>query len=367
MNYKEKILVIALPGIGDALMSTPMLNLLRKAKPDAEIHVLCMFHATRELFLTNPNLDHIHFFDFINGPKLEGLLYLLHLRKTGFDISINIYPQNRWEYNFFAFLLGARKRIGVRYGHFNWQNLNWLCTDSITEDDRYHCVEENVRLLSALGIFPEIKEASLPKLELHLLPEHDAFADEWISKNTNHKSRATNYDLRIGFHAGTALFKNHVMRRWSPEKFAELTHKLHHELGASIFLFGGPDDIEANEAIMKLAGNVICEVKTRSIMDSIAIMQKMSMFVSNDSALMHIAGALDLPTVAIFGPTNETYVHPWKTQYEIVHTSIECRPCFYYSPKPLTCYRSPDEHFLCMKNIEVEMVFEAVEKLLKQS
>jgi ADP-heptose:LPS heptosyltransferase len=137
-NEKEKILIIALPGIGDALMSTPMLTLLRKAKPDAEIHVLTMFHATRELFLSNPNLDTIHFFDFINGSNIEGLLYLFYLRSFGFDISINIYPQNRREYNIFALIIGASKRIGLHYGHSNWQNLSWLLTDTIHENDRYH-------------------------------------------------------------------------------------------------------------------------------------------------------------------------------------------------------------------------------------
>ncbi|MEP7235485.1 MAG: glycosyltransferase family 9 protein, partial [Ignavibacteriota bacterium] len=238
---REKILIIALPGIGDALMTTPMLTLLRKAKPAAEIHVLVMFPATRELFLTNPNLDHIHYFDFIGGPKLEGFLYLLHLRKIGFDVSINIYPQNRREYNLFALLLGAKRRIGVRYGHFNWQNLNWLCTDTILEDDRYHCVEENIRLLKPLGISPILEEASLPKLELHLLPQHTAFAENWLSsKPTQHGAESS--ALKIGFHAGTALFKNHIRRRWAPEKFAELARKLHQELGANIFLFGGPDD-----------------------------------------------------------------------------------------------------------------------------
>ena len=344
-------------------MSTPMLALLRKAKPDAEIHVLVMFAATRELFLTNPNLDHIHYFDFINVNKFEGFLYLLHLRKISFDVSINIYPENRREYNFFSYLLGAKKRIGIHYGHRNWQNLNWLNTDLIAEDDSYHCVEENVRLLSALDITPELKEETLPNLELHLLPEHIAFAEDWMLQNTNHESRTTNHAL-IGFHAGTALFKNHIRRRWAPEKFAELAKRLKQELSATIFLFGGPDDIEPNEIIMRLCADDIIEVKTKSIMDSVAIMQKMSLFVSNDSALMHIAGALDLPTVAIFGPTNETYVHPWKTKYEIVQTGIECRPCFYYSPKPLTCYRSPEEHFLCMRNIEVDNVFDAVKCLI---
>jgi heptosyltransferase-2 len=369
---KEKILVIALPGIGDALMTTPMLTLLRKAKPDAQIHALVMFGATRELFLTNPNLDTIHFFDFINGNKLEGIAYLFHLRSLGFDISINIYPQNRREYNIFAYLIGAARRIGIHYGHKNWQNLSWLLTDTIPEDDSFHCVEENVRLLSALGIKPEINEDSLPNLELHLLESHLEFAESWLQNSLAKVSdphsqfSIPNSQFRIGFHAGTALFKNHIRRRWAPEKFAELAKKLKQELHAQIFLFGGPDDIEANQIIMKFAGDSITEVRTSSIMDSIAIMQKMSLFISNDSALMHIAGALNLPTVAIFGPTNETYVHPWKTQYEIVHTGIECRPCFYYSPKPLTCYRTPEEHFLCIRNIEVDQVFAAALRLIQK-
>jgi len=282
------------------------------------------------------------------------------LRTFSFDVSINIYPENRREYNFFSYVLAAKKRIGIRYGHRNWQNLNWLNTDLITEDDSYHCVEENVRLLKALGITPEINEEQLPNLELHLLPEHAAFADEWM-KDHGVESRQN----LIGFHAGTALFKNHIMRRWAPEKFAGLAKRLKKELGATILLFGGPDDIEPNGIIMNLCGDDIIEVRTRSILDSVAIMQRMSLFISNDSALMHIAGALDLPTVAIFGPTNETYVHPWKTKYEIVHTGIDCRPCFYYSPKPLTCYRSSEEHFLCMKDIEVENVFDAAVRLKK--
>jgi heptosyltransferase-2 len=93
-------------------------------------------------------------------------------------------------------------------------------------------------------------------------------------------------------------------------------------------------------------------------------MQGVHLFVSNDSSLMHIAGALGLPTVAIFGPTNETYVHPWKTRYEIVQTGIECRPCFIYSPKPLMCYRvDPAENFMCVRDIEVDDVFQAVQRL----
>jgi heptosyltransferase II len=360
VTTKEKILIIALPGIGDALLATPMMRLLREAKPDAEIHALVMFGGTRDLLRTNPNIDEVHYYDFIGSPAHEGLLYLLHLRSFGFDISINIYPQNRWQYNIFALLVGASRRLGVRYKRRDWYNLSWLCSDTIAEDDSLHCVEENAKLLSLLNIKHELKEETLPKLEIAITDDHEEFADAWLKDNKISSDRPI-----IGFHAGTALFKNHVMRRWAPEKFAELAKRLKSEYNATVLLFGGPDDKEANEIIMRNAGGAIIEVKTKSIMDSIALMKHTNVFVSNDSSLMHIAGGLGLKTVAIFGPTNETYVHPWKTEHTVIQTGIECRPCFVYSTKPLTCYRAnPDEHFICIRNIEVENVLSAVKGYL---
>lgn len=359
MSKPEKILIIALPGIGDALLATPMLRLLREAKPEADIHVLVMFAATRDLFRSNPLVNTVHYFDFIHSNTFEGLLFLLHLRGLAFDVSINIYPQNRREYNIFALLLGAAKRLGVRYKRRDWQNLNWLNSDTVAENDALHCVEENVHLISLLGIKPQLHEDSLPRLELHLSQSNIDFADNWIREH--HLEGAPQI---IGFHAGTALFKNHIKRRWAPEKFAGLAKRLKKESGAVVLLFGGPDDTEANEMIIRIAGDAVIEVRTKSIMDSIAIMKRTTLFVSNDSALMHIAGALQLPTVAIFGPTNETYVHPWKTRYEIVQTGIDCRPCFIYSPKALVCYRiDPDEHFMCIRDIEIDTVMNAIKTL----
>lgn len=361
---KEKILLIALPGIGDALMATPMIELLRKSKPDAEIHALVMFAATKEMFEHDPYVDHVHFHDFLNNTKRSALAFLLGVRGHKFDISISTYPQNRREYNLIALFLGAKHRYGITYRRRSKRNLNWLNTRSLLEDDRLHCVEENVRLLGLLGREYELVEDQLPRLRLNLSETHAQFADAWYRK----AGIDPRHTLTIGFHAGTARFKNHIKRRWAPEKFAELARRLTTEIYARVLLFGGPDDRDANEAIMSLAGEHITEVRTRSIMDSVAVMRSLGMFVSNDSSLMHIAGALELPTVAIFGPTNETYVHPWKTRYEIVQTGIDCRPCFVYSPKPLTCYRlDPAEHYLCMRAIEVSDVFEAVKRLLPVS
>jgi len=366
-SERERILIIALPGVGDALLATPMIELLRKAKPDAEIHTLVMFRATEEMFQCDPCIDRVHFYDFIKKGATEVVKAVLALRKYRFDVSLNIYPQNRREYNIIARIIGATKRLGIIYRRQGKRNLNWINTDTIVEDDLLHCVEENVRLLTLLGVQHDLKEATLPKLRLNLKEEHKEFATKWLGDHhvsPKHSALSTP-SPRIGMHAGTALFKNHIKRRWDPEKFAALAKRLKAEMNASVFLFGGPDDISANEIILRESAGAVIPVETKSILDSIAIMQAMDLFVSNDSALMHIAGCLELPTVAIFGPTNEVYVHPWKTKYSIVHTGIECRPCFAYSPKPLTCYRAnPEEHFMCIRDINVERVFSEVKALL---
>jgi heptosyltransferase II len=357
---REKILLLALPGIGDALLATPMIELLRKAKPDAEIHAFIMFSSTREMYEHDPYIDRVHYYDFLNDTKSGALKFVSDLRRLHFDISINIYPQNRREYNLIAFLIGAKRRLGIRYRRRDPQNLSWLNTTTLLENDLLHCVEQNIRLLTLLGIEHALDEATLPRLRLNISKDHIAFADSWYGAHGLSRN-----ELLIGFHAGTAQFKNHINRRWAPEKFAELATRLTDEMGARILLFGGPDDLDANRIILEKAGNKIIPVETKSIMDSIAVMRPLKLFVSNDSALMHIAGALELPTVAIFGPTNETYVHPWKTRYSVVQTGIECRPCFVYSPKPLTCYRKdPAEHFLCIRAIEVGQVMGAVKSLV---
>jgi heptosyltransferase-2 len=357
---REKIVILALPGIGDALLATPMIELLRKAYSDAEIHVVVMFASTRDMYAQDPYIDKVHYYDFIHGSRSGSMKLISELRKLRFDISINIYPQNRREYNVIGLMIGAKRRISVKYRRRDPQNLSWLNTDTILEDDTLHCVEENVRLLSLLGIDHELKESTLPKLRLNIAESHTNWADRWF-----YEHGISEEQLTIGLHAGTALFKNHIRRRWAPEKFAELAVHLSKKVGAKVLLFGGPDDHDANDVIRANAGDCVIPVVANNILDSAAVMRRLNLFVSNDSALMHMAGALQLPTVAIFGPTNETYVHPWKTRYKIVHTGIECRPCFIYSPKPLTCYRlDPSEHFLCIRAIEVEQVFGAVKELL---
>jgi len=76
-----------------------------------------------------------------------------------------------------------------------------------------------------------------------------------------------------------------------------------------------------------------------------------------------VASAMQRKVVAVIGPTNQHFIHPWKTEYKIVTLNLECSPCFFYSPRPLICSRT-DIKFKCIRELSVDMVFEAVSGLL---
>jgi len=174
-------------------------------------------------------------------------------------------------------------------------------------------------------------------------------------------------DVIIGFHAGSATFKNQTKRRWEPEKFAELARNLTEKRNFYILIFGGPEETELKEKIRLISKSPkVLIPPSNTIIESAALMKRCSVFVTNDSGMMHLASATKTPTVSIIGPTNTNYIHPWHTEYEIASLYLDCSPCFFYSPKPLTCSRT-DIKFKCIKELTVEMVYQKVIRLLKRN
>ena len=350
-----KILIITLSGIGDALMFTPALKLLRKSLPDAEIDALVMYRGTKEIFESNPNFNKVIHFNFLEEGASKSLKFLLQLRKK-YDASINVYPANRKEYNFISFLIGAKERAGVVYLRKNRTNLNSLNNIKVLENDNVHNVRTNIKLCEAL-IGKKFSEE--PPLEFHISDGEKIKAEKYFRENG-----ISSEELVVGFHPGCATLKNHIKRRWEPEKFAELAKKLINNHSAKILIFGGPEEKELKEQISSLINSErVNVVNAESLTKSSAIMQRCKIIVTNDSSQMHIAAALGLEVVAIIGPTNQNYIHPWKTEHQIVSLNLDCSPCFFYSPTPLICHRT-DVKFKCIKELTVEMVYQSVEKYL---
>ena len=354
-----RILINALSGIGDALMFTPALKLISSAVPDSQIDALVMLKGAKDIFERNRNINKVIYFDFLKESPFASLKFILGLRKK-YDASINVYPSNRKEYNIINFLIGAKKRAGIEYLRKNAQNLGFLNNVRFTEEDSLHNVQTNILLVEKLFDLSFDEE---PDLEFPLNKEDENYAISYL-KNL----RIEEGDLIIGFHPGSATLKNHIKRRWEPEKFIELGKKLISEYNSKILIFGGPDESRLknsiNEKIIsasEIANSFV--INNDNLAQSAAIMKACKVFITNDSSLMHVASAMKLNVVAIIGPTNPAYIYPWNTKHKIVSLGLDCSPCFIYSPRPLICFRD-DVKFKCIKELNLDLVYQAVTKFI---
>lgn len=351
-----KILINALSGIGDAVMFSPALALLKKHLPSAQIDMLAMFSQVKQIFSNNTSLNQIFFIDFLHQSKLKSLKEVLAIRKNKYDVSINVYPSNRKEYNLLNRLLGAKRRIATRYLNFSRANYDFLNTDLKLEIKNRHNVLENFDLIKFLA--KDITEEETGPYNIKIPLEEEVHATEYIIDNLLLEK------YLIGFHTGSATFKNHINKRWAAEKFIELAKMLHKKYMAHILLFG--TETALNQTILKEIKHFGYLPKVSSIITSIALMKKCNLFISNDTALMHIASALQVPTIAIFGYTNFNELHPWKSKYKIVRKELDCSPCFFNSPYPVKCIYSGEDEFKCIKTIEVDEVLKAIDELVEE-
>jgi len=348
-----KILINALSGNGDALMFSPSLRLLKEKIPAAEIDMLVMFKSVKEMYQQNPFLNKIYHINFLKQSKLKSIQEILSLRKNNYDVSINVYPSNRTEYNIVNYFLGAKKRLGHNYMHSDFFRFEILNNITSNEVPNRHNVLQNFDLVKSLT---EMNEKEVKGLEIFLSENDKNKSEEWIKENDLQNK------LLVGFHAGSAVLKNHIHKRWDKEKFAALGNLLREKYDAKILLFGNEFDL--NLEIDEMLGGQGILASTSNYMDSMARMRFCNLFVSNDSAFLHSSAAFKIPTVGIFGYTNAQELFPWGTKHLIVRIELDCSPCFYNSPKPVECLWTEKNEFKCMKLITVEDVFEACEILL---
>ncbi len=351
-----RILINALSGIGDAIMFSPALSLLKKHLPESTIDIAVMFKPVEELFRDNPHINNIYFIDFLKQSKLKSLKQTLSLRKNNYDVSINVYPSNRREYNLIQYLIKAKLKIATKYNNYSKTNWDFLNDKHIDEVKDKHNVIENFEL--AKIVFPDMSEDELGKLEIQLTLNDEVFAKKYFIDN------ALTNDLVIGFHSGSATFKGHINKRWSAVKYAALAKRLGERYNAKILLFGTEGDV--NEKIQTIGGINVLIPKTGNLMQSLALMKKCHLFVSNDSALMHLAAGLGIPQVAIFSYTNYKELHPWQNRHIIVRTELDCSPCFFNSPKPVKCIFKGNDKYKCIKLVSVGDVMGACDVLIEE-
>ncbi|MEJ5262579.1 MAG: glycosyltransferase family 9 protein, partial [Ignavibacterium sp.] len=161
-----KILILALSGIGDALMFTPALRLLKQELPDSQIDVLVMFGGAKEIFRNNPNVNKVIHFNFLKEGAFKSLKFVLSLRNK-YDATVNVYPSNRKEYNLISFLISAKHKVAAEYLRMNWENFGWLNNITVKEDDSAHNVQTNIRMVGKL-----VEKVANKKINLDVAEEN---------------------------------------------------------------------------------------------------------------------------------------------------------------------------------------------------
>jgi lipopolysaccharide heptosyltransferase II len=144
-------------------------------------------------------------------------------------------------------------------------------------------------------------------------------------------------------------------KRWLPERYADVMHILHEKTGAQWKVFGVAKDLPIAEQILAIAGTGKNLVGKTNLGELIAELQTCDVLLTNDTGTMHLAAALGVPLVAIFGSTEPALTGPLGSRHRIVRQHVDCSPCF---------LRDCPLDFRCMTSVTIQEVVAAVESLL---
>ncbi len=306
-----KILIISLAGIGDTLFATPLIQELKENFPNVKIDTLVMWKGSKDILENNPNINGVYHFNFIKEGILKSLIFLKKIKRERYDISINTHPQSKKEYRIISKLIGAKIRISHEYDNFSFLD-RLLVNKTVKQDYSKHCIENNLNLLKLLNIKPKLRKHNY---EILLRSKDKRYSDRFIKEN-----KLSN-KIIFGIHVGSGTTKNLRLRRWPLENYYELIKKiLELKRNIRILLFGGPAELNENKFLIeKIKDKRVILVKTRSILETAAIIKKCNFFISVDTSLMHIAAAMKVPyQIVIRTPTFNKTVEPYRKRFILV-------------------------------------------------
>ena len=328
LDEVKTILVFEPGSLGDMVMLMPFLKSLRMRFPVAQLSLLCRtggekgyasldYDSVKTLLLDQGLIDELipmavpwlvdvspwkKYTPFsLNWPVFVGRLF--RLRRRGFDLS---FPSGRSDirYNLVLWLTGAKRRVGYGYA-----GAGYLLTDVVMPDiARPHQTEVCLRLLEHLGI-ETVRGTGFLKVPLdeanfaqNFLRDHEIGSDELI----------------VGIHPGSRV----ASRTWGQDRFWRIAQHLSRQFGAKVIWFGdGPASV-----VNVFEPNVVAT--SLPLHQFLAVLARCSFLVCNDSGPMHMAGALGVPVVAIFGSTfPEWFRPPGENNRVVVRRDIPCRPC----------------------------------------
>ncbi len=368
IKLRRNIMIISLQGLGDLLLITPLLCGLKKAYPGSRITVLTL-GANKEVIDGNSNVDKIFGFNPRNRNnifKIAGLIY--RIRKEQFDLTICAYPSGLRS-AVIAYLSGAKERLGQGLSMF--RNYHWLFTRLVPVAEIKHAVLMNMDFLGALGFNENDFSA---ELMLPISPEDTIYTERFLRCNNVFDS-----DTVIAVHVGGGEFTT-AYRNWPLDRFARTADELVDKYGVKVVFIGGKGDEAAVGRVTGMMKNKAINAAGRmSLKQTAALLMKARLLLCNNSGPMHIASALNVRTVSIFGSADPRIHRPWGKGHIVLQRSFECAPCYYpffrdtlketgsrnsWAGKKFIC-KTGD--YRCLTSITTDHVVEAASRIINGS
>ncbi|MCH8748178.1 lipopolysaccharide heptosyltransferase II [Patescibacteria group bacterium] len=333
----KNILLLGLSGIGNLLMQSPTIALLKKRYPNAKLTIWVVPRGTKALAQTMSEIDHV-----IEAPiKASPVTHLRHsfqLSKHRFDTGLVLSPGQLWKSAAYLYLAGVPKRIGNSYPFSGKKDSRFLLTDAVPEIEDLHDIEQNLRLLQPLGL-----SYSQPvTYQLNIPPPNQAQADALLKSLSLPPDKTL-----IGLHPGSA--PDFLWRRWPLNNFAQVCRVLIAQHNCHILILGGPEEKELREQLRKLVGQAN-SIDT-DLLTTAGIISQCTLLLSNDSGLMHLSAAIGTPTISLFGPTDESKTGPRGDHAHVIRAS-GTKPV-YHTELNYHLGRQPHESLLAIKPSDV--------------
>jgi heptosyltransferase-2 len=311
--------------VGDAVMSLPALRVLRERYGRAEITVVSR-PWVGDLYRREPSVDRVLPY---SGSRWA---MAARLRRECFDCAILF--QNAFDAALLAWLARIPERIGYARDGRSLLLTRAVAVPEAGETPRHERFYylELLRRAGLIERFPPCAEIRLP---------------------VPHTREAI-----VGISPGAAYGG---AKRWAPDRFAESAARIARELGAKVIVFGSSGERQLAETVAQgvrqrgvEAHNAAGETSLGEFIDLAA---RCSVFLTNDSGAMHIASALGVPTVAVFGATDDVTTGPAGPRSRVVREHVECSPCL--------LRECPVDH-RCMRRVTAERVSAEAMELLEE-
>ncbi|NQT30015.1 MAG: glycosyltransferase family 9 protein [Candidatus Saganbacteria bacterium] len=352
LKETEKVLILAFYGIGDSLMLTPAIRALKQFKPDLRITIITK-KEFRDLFCDNPYIDEV-----ITIEKNNFLREAKKLRAQKFDLFLMFI--SCFEYYLFGKMLHPRYRAGYLSSYHEVEAIGFKPVN--TKNPYTNAVKRNLRVIEALTKEKLVDDKKNQELNYFIQP--DPITSETAKKIKDLKDK--NIRL-IGINPNkTATWKG--LGIWPLENFAIVANKLLENDHLAIVLFGSKPEqahvaklvalIDKKEKVINLAGKT-------TLNEAAHILRECSLFITTDSGLMHLALALNIPVISLFGFSDPDSFSSSPDNI-VLWGKAPCSPCVKNHFDPITNYPpSCATPWKCMELIKPDQVLKISQEILK--